>query len=355
MINSKFFTGLIEDPRSIAEKLLDHKHEELIGVSGGVDPFSNKKLITSPFVDEDQQGASSCVPHGVGRALAIERARQTNEGYQRLSWTMAYRLRSNYPAAGCWLQDELEVYRTVGAALFTTFPDPQTEDQANSMIVSAQERTEAAIFKGLNYVQFNTPNDIVTLATVASQGKGVPILLFSTYEEWSQEYPKITIPGLQAQSPLAEVRHCVCILPNSGFIENGVKYVTIQDSAHFGGITIRHLSEEFIAARVYGAAYWTAPAVLGSGPMPVHTFTKVLKPGMNNSEVVQLQKLLIAEGFLSSDCATGFFGGMTLGALHAWQNKYAADILVPLKLDAPTDTFGSFSIAKANSLTQKKI
>lgn len=353
MTENQFFTGVIEDPRIEAEKILDHKHEEFTGIANAVDPFGNKKITSIFYPDEDQQQVGSCVPHGTGKALAIERARDTTQGYQRLSWTFEYRLRPNLPQPGWWLQGAMESYRTIGAPLFTTLPDPATEDEANSAIITSQARTEAAIFKGQNYVQFAVPNNIDTIAGIASQGKGVAILFYSTYQEWASETPHIINPQLKQTDFSAQVRHCVCVLPNSGFMENGKKYVTVQDSAHFGGVTLRHVPEDFIAARVYDGGYWVSPAVLGAGPIPNHLFTKVLKVGMTSSEVIQLQKLLIAEGFLRSDCASGYFGGMTLAALHAWQNKYAKDILIPQGLDAPTDMFGSFSIAKANSLTHK--
>lgn len=355
MEQSKYFTGVIDDPRNSAAKALDFNHEEFLSSGSVVNSFLNLKVTKSIYPDEDQQQVGSCVPHGVGGALAIDRSIHTDEGYQRLAWTFVYRLRSNYPQPGCFLQNIFELYRTPGAPLFDMVPDPATEDEASAVIITPAQKTEAVIFAGQNYVQFATPNDITQIANVVAQGKSAVILFFSTYAEWAQQYPKVSNPSLKYGDADAEVHHCVRVLPNSGFTENGVRYVAIQDSAHFGNMTLRYVSEEFIAARVYGAGYWVAPAVLGSGPLPVHTFTKVLKPGMNNSEVVMLQKLFIAEGFLPADCATGYFGGMTLSALHAFQNKYAADILIPQGLDAPTDAFGSFSIAKANALCAPKV
>lgn len=353
--NSPFFTGVIDDPRSAESKALDFNHEELLSLGVAIDPFTNEKPTSSPYPDEDQQQVGSCVPHGVGGALAIDRSLQTNESYQRLAWTFSYRLRVNYPQAGCFLQDIFEEYRTIGAPLFDMVPDPATEEEANAVIVTPAQKTEAAIFKGLSYVQFAVPNDIGEIANVIEQGKSAVILFFSTYAEWAREYPEIQNTALKYGDEAAEVHHCVRVLPKSGFTENGIRYIAIQDSVHFGGMTIRYVSEQFIAARVYGAGYWIAPAVLGTGPLPSHTFTQVLKQGMKNKEVTMLQSLLIAEGFLPADCATGYFGGMTLAALHAFQNKYAADILLPQRLDAPTDVFGSFSIAKANALCAPKI
>lgn len=346
-----YHTGVVDDPRTPAEKALDWNHEErqLAGTIAAAadDHFSNPKPSSSSFPDEDQQGVGSCVPHGVGGGLAAERKLDVGT-YARLSWTFAYRLRSNFPAVGCYLQNVFDIYKNIGAPLFTTLPDPATEDQAAAIAITPQMRTEAAIYKGKNYFTLAAPNDIVQLAGLAALGHAVPILIYATYTEWAQRYPQIYNPNLNPGA--AEVRHCIKILPNSGFTENGIRYIAIQDSAHFGNMTLRYLSEQFITARVYGAGYWDTVGVLGSGPRPKHTFTKYLKPGSRGIEVTQLQLLLISEGLLPTDSATGYFGGLTLAGVHAFQNKYAAEILTPLGLTAPTDFFGSQSMAEANVL-----
>lgn len=349
--SSDSFTGLIDDPRSDAEKRLDWLHEERTPQAAATDPFGNTKLTDTKFPVENQWQTSSCVPHGVGLALAIERKLDTNL-YARLAQLFAYRLRSNYAQAGCWLQDIFAQYRTYGAPLFTTSPTRpgETEQEANALILTTKLYQEAEIYRGGAYFQLETPNDIDEVATIASRGHGVPILIYATYDEWSKEMPTLDIPNLAQQDPRAVVKHCVSVHPNSGFTEHGKRYVSIQDSAWFGGLHFRHLSEDFIAARVFGAGYWDTVQLLGSANYPKHRFTRVLTYGMNNSEVAWMQRLFIAEGFLPNDCATGYFGGMTLGALHAFQNKYADEILVPIGLDAPTDVFGSMSIAKANRL-----
>lgn len=343
----KYYTGVEADPRSAEQRKTDYLHEErLLSLSG--DPFGNHQIKTMPYPDDDQLGVGSCVPHGVGAALAVA-AMAARKAYIRLSWTAAYRLRSNYPEIGCWLQDIFDKYRKPGAPLYTTLPDPQTEAQAAAAVVTDQMKLEAEIFEGLEYYIITIPNNIVTLAGLAQQGKAVPIIFYSTYDEWAQEYPTIKDPKLAA--PGAEVRHCVMVLPNSGFTKGGKRYVSIKDSAHFGDRTLRHISEDFITARVYGAGYWDSVNIIGSGDKPKHTFTKTLAFGARGEEVTWLQKLLISEGLLPSDCATGLFAGRTLAGLHAFQNKYADKILVPIGLDAPTDTFGSMSIAQANRIT----
>lgn len=345
-------TGLVNDPRSDAEKASDFAHEERLMSTTAVpaDPFGNAKIVQSPFFLENQWYVGSCVPHGVGLALCIERNFDYGE-YVRLAQLFPYRLRYNYPQAGCWMQDIYDVYKKNGAPLYATLPTKvgMTEADATALVITDNMRNEGLIYAGLEYWTLNTGfNDIVQLATIAKANHGVSIIFYATYDEWSKTYPTIDNPKLDPNT--AEVRHCVTVLPNSGFIENGVKYVAIQDSAWFAGLQLRYLSEAFIKARVYGAAYWDKVSQLGGGAYPKHTFTKSLSVGMSGPEVVALQLLLIAEHMLPSDCATGYFGGRTLAGLHAFQTKYAADILLPQGLSTPTDLFGPGSIKKANTL-----
>lgn len=344
---SSSFTGVIDDPRYWEEKITDYRHEER-DIAAVADPFSNVQITESPFSYENQNSTSSCVPHGVGLALAIERKKDTNN-YSRLSYMFNYRLRDNYAAEGSYLQGQFNSYRHVGAPLFTTLPDTSTEEQANAVSLTPSMYAEASIFKGLNYFTVSDFRNIDTLASIAAQGHGIAILIFAAQDEWGRDFPIIEDPSM-VLSNTNEIRHCVCILPNSGFMLNAKKYVTIQDSAWFGGKKLRYLSEDWIKSRVYGAAYWSSVSLLASGPRPVFVFGRTLQYGSVGSDVKAMQQLFISEGLLPSDCATGNFYGLTLSALHAFQTKYKDKILTPLGLDKPTDVFGEQCIKWANQL-----
>lgn len=342
-------TGLVTDPRTQVDKNRDYAHEERTAAPIVTDPFGNSQIIDSPYFYENQNNTSSCVAHGVGLALAIERKADLGT-YTRIAQMFPYRLRDNYPAQGCWPQGVFDTYRKYGAPLFTTLPTPRTEEEANAMTLTTAMYNEAAIYKGLEYYTIKNCTDINDLAAVAQNGHGIAITIYATIEEWSQDYPIIANPSLSFAT--APVRHCICVLPKSGFTLNGTKYVTIQDSAHFGNKVLRHLSESFIKARVYNAGYWDKVVALGAGQRPKYQFTHPLKYGMSGDEVKQMQLLFISEGLLPTGMASGYFGGRTLAALHAFQNKYAADILIPLQLTAPTDAWGYQCIQVANRLCQ---
>ena len=82
-------------------------------------------------------------------------------------------------------------------------------------------------------------------------------------------------------------------------------------------------------------------------------FTQTLKQGSTGTEVKYLQI------FLNSDPATAvgnagnetsYFGSMTKAAVNKFQTKYAADILTPLGLTAPTGNWAAATRAKANAI-----
>lgn len=341
---SKHFTGLLPDNRNQSEKEKDYLHDERV-IEQPTNPFGNLQITESPYPYMNQFGTSSCVPNAVSLAYAIERGKGS---FVQLSPTFIYRLRSNYPGAGSVIPNIYDLHRKTGSPLYTTLPTPQTEVEANNAVLTAQMYTEANIFKGANYFTIKPSNDIDTIAQVAQQGHGVTICLFATYDEYARQYPVISDPKLKQGN--AEVSHEVCVLPYSGFVKDGVKYVAIQDSAFFGGWKLRYLSEEFIKIRVTDAKYWVGVKTLSTGPKPKHTFTQTLSIGAKSPEVKQVQLLLISEGLLPQDCATGTFGGITLAAIKAFQNRYAADILLPQGLMAPTSFWGNGCIKKANQL-----
>lgn len=345
-----YFTGVKEDTRTPEEQAKDYLHEERVMGVVPSDPFGNDQITTTPYPIENQGKTSSCVPHAIVLALAIERMNDIGSTFVRLSSMFLYRLRSNYPDEGCFTSDIFLKANKLGVPLATTLPDVDTEPKANGVVITPQMYTEAEIYKGLDFYMLKTPNSIDSIAAIAQQGHAVPIIIYATFDEWARQYVQIEYPSLKITDIAAEVHHEICVIPRSGFHLNGTRYVAIHDSEPWGGHSLRYVPEAFITARCTSAGYWDTVAVIGSGPRPHHVFTKTMKSGDKNEEVRQMQLLLISLGLLPSDCATGLFGGRTLAGVHAFQNMFASEILVPLGLNAPTDIFGSASIAKANKL-----
>jgi hypothetical protein len=334
-------TGLLQDTRSNEDKEKDWFHEERL-FFGQPLVFQNEKITTSQFPIENQNSTSSCVAHATALALSSERKSDIGT-YYRLSPAFLYRKRSNYPNEGAVPQEMYHTASVYGLPLYASLPTPKTENEMNAVVLTQEMYTEAEIFKGFQYWTIQKPT-IDAVANVA-QNNAVSICIYATIEEWSKEYPTIINTTLDINS--AAVRHCITVLPKSSFTQDGKKYITIQDSAHFGQIALRHLSEDFFNRRVYSAIYWDTVSTIGVGQRPKHTFTQVLTVGSRGPEVVMVQKLLISEGLLPSDCATGYFGGRTLAAVRAFQSKYA-EILDGLS--GPTRFWGQRCIKKANEL-----
>lgn len=336
------FTGLDDTPRNPTEVAKDYLHEERVAATPPQIWFD--KPTSSPYDIENQEYTSSCVPHAVTMSWSIAVKTTLNTSI-RLSKMFLYRLRSNFPSPGSNLPEMMDKLKNTGSCLYPTLPDTFSEQDANKIQLSATLFLEAeSTKKDIEYFKITNARNIDLLASVAAKGFGVALLIFATEEEWAQTYPQV-IPG--TVQVFAPIRHGVCIIDKGGFIENGKKYVTVVDSAHFGEISFRYLSEDFINQRVFavdGAAYF-APVTHGSFGKPTYTFTAPLKKDSpRRADVTALQKILVYEHFLPNECVTGYFGPRTEKAVIALQNRYAPAILTPAGLTQGTGIAGPSTI-----------
>lgn len=84
-----------------------------------------------------------------------------------------------------------------------------------------------------------------------------------------------------------------------------------------------------------------------------YTFTKTMKRGEKGADIVALQHVLKLEGCYPLDTTfTGFFWDKTYAGVVKFQEKYASDILKPLKLTKGTGYVGSATLKKLNELYQ---
>lgn len=85
---------------------------------------------------------------------------------------------------------------------------------------------------------------------------------------------------------------------------------------------------------------------------PSFYFSKTLRVGDENFDVLQLQKLLATDkNIYPEGLTTGFFGSLTKRAVIKFQEKYASDVLWPLGLTKGTGLVGKATIKKLNALT----
>ncbi len=353
--------GVVADNRTPVEKEFDLLHSEVF--TSSVPNFFNSKEEASKFVGvfpiDDQLATSSCVAHGkvLAGSIYMFLAGITGGVFVQLSSMFVYRRRVNYPGEGMIPASADTQFETYGAPPYADIPTPATEAVANALAIPDAAVMNAALqYAGLRWVTLVTPGDIDTLAFASnSLGSAPNILIFATVAEWSRGVVEVLTPGLQQGSPEAEVSHCVTILPQSAYIENGKKYVIVQDSAGFGGIFFRSVSEEFIKERTFESTYPLNFDTRPSTAAPTVNLTKDLTIGSTGPDVIALQEALQFMGYLPNVvngepfAPTGIYGGMTKTAVLKLQEEYAAVILKPSGLTAGTGYVGSSTRAFLNN------
>lgn len=93
----------------------------------------------------------------------------------------------------------------------------------------------------------------------------------------------------------------------------------------------------------------TAPSTVPGVAVPNPVFiSQTLSQGKRGPEVETLQRILIGQGLLPEDSASGYFGPATRQAVIAFQNKYAAEILAPAGLKEGNGIVGELTRKKLN-------
>lgn len=349
------------DPRSTHQKEFDYSHEEIF--TSSVPTYWGSKSQASTFVGlfptDDQHGTSSCVAHGKCLVMSIFRWLQDRtQPFVHLSSMFLYRNRINFPGEGMVPSSaNMQTIKT-GAPIYADMPTPDTEAEANAMVVDEAMTQAAKQFATGKWVTIIDPSDVDAIGFVSnSLMLPLNILIYSTIPEWEAADVEILVPNLLRSDPRAEVTHCVTILPNSAYMENGKRRVIIQDSARFGGIFFRSVSEEFLIERCSEADYMIA---MGNQPVivkpKVHLAVDLSLGSGPVEDVLALQQALQYLGYFpnvingKAFAPTGSYGGITKNAVLKMQNEYAAQILTPNGLTVGTGYCGASTRAFINKL-----
>lgn len=311
----KEYLGGLPDNRSQEEKNKDFRHIELFGF-GKISWVEKQPSEWKSFQIRNQNGSSMCGAFAGAKVLG---ANNVNEyGYKNLDTRFIYNLRKNKSSLGMSMHDLFSILCTYGAPLDSNLSsDNLTEELANQYQYVDSVKEEALKYKASSYIF--TSNNIDEIYTAVQNGF-FPILLIRCHiSEWTPE-PKI---DSTFKSKDFNVSHFVPVVDAT--IYKGKKCLIIEDSwgSSYGINGRRILSEDFLDERLVASGYVIDWKKLPEKSKPVYTFTKVLKVGMNNKDVIALQDILKYEGIMiPTQTSTGFYGSITSNAVKKLWKKY---------------------------------
>lgn len=223
-----------------------------------------------------------------------------------------YRRRSNYPEGGMVADDALRIHREEGMTLNALVPSDEVVNEADANAIKIKEENVniAKVFTITNEVVFNIGDTETPAGTIQKTRKGVMAWYFFTQEEWSREVPIVINTSLRCTDNRA-LRHSIVLIEPA--LYRGIKGFWIEDSAHFGGLNRRFITEEFHKIRNFWLSY------------PINFKFDQLTPIKPQyvGTVVSLQDCLKAEGLFPTNVqSTGLFGNITTQAVKDFQKKY---------------------------------
>jgi hypothetical protein len=337
------YKGVIEDPRSKAEKLKDYDDREL--AFGSVSYLTRKEADKSKtlYPNRDQKSTYSCVCFATVTALY-------DTEKEILSPAFLYTQRKNKPEEGSYYHNIADMCVEQGVCKESILPTPTKEKGINAVKITKEAREEAQTFKQQSYLWIKEVS-IDSIATKLNAGIPVVIGIWSNSKEWSMETPEILDPKLTKEK--ATVHHAITALPYSGHTYKGKKYFIIQDSAKFGKKTFRYVSEDWVAKRVTLGIYFIDLQV--SEPQKLsfkYEWTRNLTIGNEGTDVKLLQRALQELGFFPDNIEpTGFFAGITRQAVKDFQEANANAILAFFGLTKGTGVFADRTRSLLNKIS----
>jgi hypothetical protein len=333
-------TGALLDTRPAAKRLQDVHFAEIVSAAAPVTWQARALSALRTFPAFDQAQCYGCVAFSMAKILGIMRFLKDGV-FVIFSPADIYDRRTTKGAGdgeGMNATDPFAI-AAEGVTLDALVPaQGLSEAQINALTVPGYAREVSSLFKLSNPKPIILPrDDIDAVASVIQQtGKGVMVWFYFTAGEWP-----VAVPTLNpANADVSEVsdrtlRHSVVAV--DFLLYQGQKALMIEDSAHFGGLTRRIVTESFFATRNIFAAYPMNFQLVTVGPsaFPKHLFTRSLtflvldaqgKPlfpqiyAAQRNDVTALQGALQAMGFFPQNItSTGLYGAVTANAVYDWQ------------------------------------
>ncbi len=309
--------GALPDTRPDAEKAKDFNAADVM-TAGAVPTFAHPKPLVLGATVYSQEYTSSCVPHGFYTQLEYEHIVPASG----MSQLRAYRKRINYPNPG---SDAVDLYTKIKNGQSVNSDAPVVPNMNDAMANLMQIVLGESLIADFNYYSFT---DYALVPAAVASGKAVAIFIYATEDEWAQEYVTVKTPNLNIQT--AYIRHCVCIMPNGDFTENGQQWLAVHDSAGFANRHLRYISYDFLLKRAYYASQVFIKGTIPPPPSFHYTFTKQLRYQGAANNPVELKALQKALQFLKRPNGTtymaagqfGPFGPQTRTGLGLFQTDH---------------------------------
>lgn len=376
-----YHTGALSDTRTEAEKQNDYSFNETVGSSSRIDTVN---WITKPentwrkYPVQNQYSSYACVAETARKILRVA----YTDKYKRdldFSSTYIYKQRVNKPTGGMGGVDVFKIMQKGTALDSMVTSDLQNDSLIDSYPTNDLDKKVASIFKIGNYIQFPVKDIDIIASTIQKTKKAVMVWFYFTSQEWSPFVPVVKDLLLDRSSSKA-LKHSVAVVDFT--LYKGKKALIIEDSAHFGGLSRRIITEDFFKARNFFSAYainfsftdlTNKVVVPDSAPIPVpvekvkpkYTFSEDLhfipldsggnisNPMKNASQyvdVVALQNILKYEGMFPTNIkSTGYYGAVTAKAVDSFQRKYLVAPVEELN-SLQGRNVGPKTIAKLNEL-----
>lgn len=316
------YTGAFDD-QTEEQKLFNYNSDELFAGSGTVEwkPIE----ISSAYPLRFQSTSLSCVAQTGATLLGIDNLREEGR-FINFSASDPYQRRINNTSGGMGINDAGQIFSKTGATFEHLMPSQNMGEHAiNSVARHPSDEQIGKIFKAGNYV--HTPFNIDRIAQVMEQNKvnGIvkPLMVWFLFY-----YDELGFtPTIKHSKGSGMIHHSMTCI-NYGLI-NGHKSLLVQESAMhettFNGL--RAIKEDFIKERMTASVYFTDLSNLWREVTDASVGAKIDLRGvvlpLNRDNTILIQNALKIEGFFPQEqTSTGFYGGITRGAVVKFQRKY---------------------------------
>lgn len=306
------FTGALDDNRNHEEKATDVHFSEIVANANAV-TWTEKYPNVRKFPELDQHQSSTCGANSFAKALGIMFFMKFKT-YLAFSRAHIYKRRINRPSGGMALYDMFDI-GSRGVTLEQLVPkELYTDADHDNTVIEPWMEKEGETWKVMKGVYL--PINIETIAsTIQTTGKGIILCTWFLSGEWSKELPYIVDSSLD-WGDSKSLRHFVVAVDYT--LYKGVKYLVIEDSAHFGGISRRLISAEWVNNRVRAAAY----------PMNFNFQAgDSLKPVYDGLTIISAQQCLRYEGLFPTNISfVENVGPTTRQAIADFQSRYGLSV-----------------------------